>query len=145
VSGPDTIDRGYRIAVPQRKLIVMGRYKRSANGVTDGSGNAVIEFTNVVPTNQTWIIDRVAARVAGAGSGLCILYEGAAGNDDGMLCVIPLTGANAAQIDGNPIEVGPGQKIVAQFFNAGAAFVATVRIFYRMAEYESGRAEDTTP
>lgn len=145
---PRQNDAGYRIAYPQREAIVTGRFKRSANGATDGTGAASFTLAQV-PPNQTWLIDRIVARVgaAGAASGIVAVWEGASTNDDGLLAVLALGAANAAQTDGNPVEVGPGQTLVAGFVGAGATAgaSATVRVFYRIVEYVPGRAEDTTP
>ena len=145
---PRQNDAGYRIAYPQREAIVTGRFKRSGNGTTDGTGAASFTVAQV-PPNQTWLIDRIVARVAAAGAaaGVAVVYEGSAANDDGVLCVLPLGAPNVFQIDGNPVEVGPGQTLLAAFTGAGTTngAVATVRVFYRIIEYVPGRSEDTTP
>lgn len=144
VVGPSQDEAGYRIAYPQRRLIVIDRFKRSGNVVLDGTGAGSVTLTGSVPPNQSWLIDRVVARANGAGAAgsLCMLYEGSTANDDGLLAVLNLGANNVAQIDGNPIQVNPGGQLFASFVAAGAGLTATVRIFFRVVMYVPGRSED---
>lgn len=140
---PDPVRPGEpSIAVPWRRLVVLGHYRQAAQVTLDGGGLGTIDLTptSSVPLTHAWLLDRVVGRMGAQGAAL--VYAGAPGNDQDLLAQASASAlAFAFQADGNAIELRQGWRLTVSVLGGGAAAVGTAVAYYRLCQWVAGQPE----